>query len=369
MMTANKGPPRRSSLEYKTKDDEVASILSSEEDFDKEHGNEDPSSTDAGASSVSGSRDEVEAIKKNISRETNAVKRMRFVVILAMLLVATGITTATYIFLSNEEDSDFESSVRLHGLSDSCERFPICHRAFAHLLILSFCSLTSMLPPLWNHLNSVLRPFVTIATTFPTMSLPPPLSWERNGPMSPFRTLKSGRLTFANKLRPWGWLWHQLSNKNKPAIGPTTSWPMALGWERNLILTYSFFPPSSPAPKRVRARFNWADPCPHGPFGKSIPCLFFPLSTSMHMAILASWIWSKPHMNWEKVWPQMFCPLTFWRVCSPPSATCRPPWMNPTPPLLDPSLIHLMKPPASLWDKSWSFFVGTCTLPTSCRKM
>ena len=63
-------------------------------------------------SATSTSRDEVEEIKKIIKDETKIVRTWRWVVIFAMLLVGGVVTTATYIFLSNQEEDDFENAVR-----------------------------------------------------------------------------------------------------------------------------------------------------------------------------------------------------------------------------------------------------------------
>ena len=56
-------------------------------------------------------KNEIEEIKKMIKDETRIVLAWRMVVIVAMLLVSTGVTCATYFFLSKQEDDEYESSV------------------------------------------------------------------------------------------------------------------------------------------------------------------------------------------------------------------------------------------------------------------
>mmetsp|Transcript_94 Transcript_94/g.267 ORF Transcript_94/g.267 Transcript_94/m.267 type:complete len:1155 (-) Transcript_94:417-3881(-) len=95
--------------------------IASEEDFHQEHdsagvyGTESAGPGSTTSESASASKDEVKEIQRLIGRETRVVQRLRFVVIFAMLLVAAAVTTATFIFLANEEDSDFENSFDLYA--------------------------------------------------------------------------------------------------------------------------------------------------------------------------------------------------------------------------------------------------------------
>ena len=69
-----------------------------------------------------GGRDEVHEIKKLIQDETASVRRWRWVVVMAMLVVSATVTTATYWFLEQEETSDFETSVRIYDVSKKHRR-------------------------------------------------------------------------------------------------------------------------------------------------------------------------------------------------------------------------------------------------------
>ena len=69
-----------------------------------------------------GGRDEVHEIKKLIQDETASVRRWRWVVVMAMLVVSATVTTATYWFLEQEETNDFETSVRIYDVSKKHRR-------------------------------------------------------------------------------------------------------------------------------------------------------------------------------------------------------------------------------------------------------
>jgi len=68
-----------------------------------------------GSVSEDGNEDEIRNIKRTINQETKAVQRLRVVVLLVMLALAGAVTTATYIFLSDQEEDDFKSSFELYA--------------------------------------------------------------------------------------------------------------------------------------------------------------------------------------------------------------------------------------------------------------
>ena len=113
-------------------------------------------------STTSNSRDEVEEIKKIIREETKVVRNWRWVVIIAMLLVGGVVTGATYIFLSNEEEDDFEDSVSFSNRL-SHETLLLCSM---HDLILYCIFSSNNLPPhCWSRQPLVRPPFVPAART------------------------------------------------------------------------------------------------------------------------------------------------------------------------------------------------------------
>ncbi|KAL7573558.1 hypothetical protein ACA910_008696 [Epithemia clementina (nom. ined.)] len=79
------------------------SVVTSVDEFSRENDEESPSGG-------SDANDEVEEVKKLIREETKVVLAWRMVVIIAMLVVSAAVTTATYMFVSNEEDTEFERS-------------------------------------------------------------------------------------------------------------------------------------------------------------------------------------------------------------------------------------------------------------------
>ena len=107
-------------MEEAEKGVEALNSKSANNDYDDDDEDWMPDSTDRGAPSISSSdppavsqqRDEVKEIEHYIQQETQTVRLWRGVVLLAMIVVAAGVTTATYLFLRNEETSDFENSVR-----------------------------------------------------------------------------------------------------------------------------------------------------------------------------------------------------------------------------------------------------------------
>ena len=79
-------------------------------------------------------RDEIQEIKKIIKQESQIVRTWRWVVIIAMTLVAGAVTVATYFFLSREEHDDFENAVSyLRAYIEGILCFRINH------LIVLFC--------------------------------------------------------------------------------------------------------------------------------------------------------------------------------------------------------------------------------------
>ncbi|KAL7572297.1 hypothetical protein ACA910_017895 [Epithemia clementina (nom. ined.)] len=96
-------------MENAKPDDE--SIVYSEEDFvwsESESENESSTSMQSSTDQV----DAVEEVKKIIKTETQIVLTWRLVVITAMVVASTAVTAATYIFLNNQENNEFESSYK-----------------------------------------------------------------------------------------------------------------------------------------------------------------------------------------------------------------------------------------------------------------
>jgi len=63
----------------------------------------------------SNTRDEVARVEEIIAKETKVVNRWRFVVILAMTLVAAGVMAATYIIMNQEEEKAFENAFQQYA--------------------------------------------------------------------------------------------------------------------------------------------------------------------------------------------------------------------------------------------------------------
>ena len=149
-------------LQEKSLDDKHSNVIQ-EDDME-----EDDDETNR-LSTTSNSRDEVEEIKKIIREETKVVRNWRWVVIVAMLLVGGAVTTLTCIFLANEEEDEFEDSVRssLSLVWCSLDSLILLTNRLTYAVVFSSINLQRRF---WNRPPLVPPPFVPVARILPIKS-------------------------------------------------------------------------------------------------------------------------------------------------------------------------------------------------------
>lgn len=80
--------------------------------MESEYEDHDTGSTSGDGSRSSRERDEIGEVRKMSSVDTNRVRMWRLAVAMCLLVTGVAITTTTYRFLKNEQNSNFNMAVR-----------------------------------------------------------------------------------------------------------------------------------------------------------------------------------------------------------------------------------------------------------------